>query len=351
MPDYSVFETSKWEKMTPFDRMEALQGLEISMAAEQGRTPRKVHPKSDFPSSTRGQYNPTDPGYLYINSSLINSNKENYQAMQTTIHEGRHAYQDDCVTGKAVALPQDANKIDSWSRNMPGRGGVYNQNDYTTYRFQPVEVDANNYAKERVNAIGSQYSQDSAFKSFCFKRDAQDRYSEMKAKVSYGADYEKVISQDIDKRFQAQSKLVSGNEQAQSSQMNPNNSAVSQTQAKQQNFQSAQKPVAPINQPSANKGIENMRSKTINHQTNAPKNTIQAGQNKGIEAMRQRTEQKQTGISASNTNQSANKGIESFKSKASGQATGSSQGGSAPATTNTPKSNANTQSKGNGQKR
>lgn len=205
MTDYIEFETSMWSKMSHDQRVDALQGLENSMAAEQGRPPRNIK-ASDLPPTRRGQYSPKDPSNLQVNNSLINSSDGNYQAMQTTIHEGRHAYQDDCVTGIATPQPQDKGKVETWSHNMPGRGGVYNNADkmgYPAYRYQPIESDANSYAKDKLNSIGSQYSQDPAFRQFCAQRDAQDRYSEAVAKNTYGNDYEQVIKQDIDKRYQA----------------------------------------------------------------------------------------------------------------------------------------------------
>lgn len=203
MVDLRIFKTSNWERMSNRQRVDALQELENSMASEQRRRPRTVLP-SALSNTTRGQYMPLDPDNLHINNQLIQNDHGNYQAMQTVIHEGRHAYQDDCVTRRTVPLSQDKGHLGSWAQNMPGRGGVYNNTFFVDYRYQPVETDANNYAKDKVNSFGNQYLHDPAYKQFCDKRDAQDRHTENVAISTYGNDYEQVIRRDIERRYQTQ---------------------------------------------------------------------------------------------------------------------------------------------------
>ncbi|MDR1135435.1 MAG: hypothetical protein LBL49_04550 [Clostridiales Family XIII bacterium] len=202
MANLNAFETSNWKQLPMQQRIEALQGLENTMAAKQGRAPRTITPDKNMPGARRGQYSPSEPDKLRVNADLIKSDKGNYQAMQTTIHEGRHAYQDDCIQGKAKPLPQDRSKAESWTHNMPGRGGVYNT-DGVNYRYQPVEADANSYAKGEMNGLSSQYGRDSAYVEFSAARDQNDRRTECYAKMQYGENYEQRIRQDIDKRYQS----------------------------------------------------------------------------------------------------------------------------------------------------
>jgi len=346
MQDYSVFETSNWKDMSYFERTEALQSLEIAMAAEQGRTPRKVH-SSDLPPTTRGQYNPTDPNYIYINSYLIKSNDGNYQAVQTTLHEGRHAYQDDCVSGKVVSMHKDTEKVCSWAINMPGRGGVYNR-DGVEYRYQPVEIDANDYAKEKMNSLAEQYSKDPAFKKFCGRSDAQDRYTETRARFSYGAEYKEIIKQDISNRYLAQSKLISGNEQARRSQEDSQKSTISQSHAKQQNLQSAQNANKLGSHSTSNKGIETMRSRMPNSNMNTPSTTGKDSYNKGIEAVRLKSEQRQKSGDMTQASKSPNKGIESFVNRVSEQTNQYTQGNMVSNNTGASKKGSKSNSEGQG---
>lgn len=204
MIDMQTFETKKWSKLDSFQRIEALQQLENSMALEQGRIARRIQYDNTMSPETRGQYSPMQPTILRVNAALIDSPDGNYQAMQTTIHEGRHAYQDDCVTGRINPLKQDKELVELWRHNMPGRGGEYNSpaKGFTGYRFQPVEADANRYAKSQIDSLHEQFSKDPSYQRFCLKRDIQDQYSETVARNTYGDDYEKVIENDINSRYQ-----------------------------------------------------------------------------------------------------------------------------------------------------
>jgi hypothetical protein len=239
MPNVSMFETSNWEKLSRRRRVEALQGLENSMAAEQGRSPRAVKSTKFKESGIRGQYRPQDTGSLHISKSLIKSNDGNYQAMQTAIHEGRHAYQDDCVTGKTNPSPQDKGKVASWSHNMPGHGGAY-YNSGAPYRYQPVEADANDYAKDKMNSFDTQLGKDPAYVRHSANRDTYDRYTDSLARQTLGNDYRQKISDGVERSYQAKQ---------QQKQMFPNQSAQKKTfdfkQDKVRREQKAQKTANP----------------------------------------------------------------------------------------------------------
>lgn len=203
--DVSAFKSSNWQSMNATQRVGALQGLEGNMAQQQGRQPRTVKTEK-MESGTNGYYSMADPQYVKLNADLVASPQGNYQAMQTTIHEGRHAYQDDCVRGRIAPQPQDQAKEESWKQNSSATGGVYNspQNSaFVDYRYQPKEADANTYAKDQMNSCGGQLSGDPAYHAFTEKRDAQDRYTAAAAKSAYGDNYEQVIREDIGRRYEA----------------------------------------------------------------------------------------------------------------------------------------------------
>ena len=205
MPDLSAFKSSDWDKLTPVERVAELQKLEGQIAKEQGRPERTVRIQN-MPDSTRGHYSMNDPNHLWINSNLVMEDKGNYQAMQTTIHEGRHAYQDDCIRGRIVPEPQDKGKVESWAHNSSAIGGVYNsaeKSSFIDYRYQPKEVDANNFANEKMDSFSSQFQDDKAFSEFSVNQNMENQYTEAVAKSTYGDNYEHVIQSDIEHRYQA----------------------------------------------------------------------------------------------------------------------------------------------------
>ena len=204
MIDLSAFKTSNWNKLSPDGRLEELQKLEKLMAETQSRTERTV--RIMYMPHSYGLYNTNDPKFLWLNSGLVMDNSRNYQSMQTTIHEGRHAYQDDCIRQKILPQAGDENKVELWRHNFPAAGGVYNKpsNGYTDYRFQPVETDANNFAKEKLDSFSVQL-RDDAYGEFIDLRNKREKHAADDAAALYGDDYEQVIKESVERKYQAKS--------------------------------------------------------------------------------------------------------------------------------------------------
>jgi len=149
-----------------------------------------------------------DPKCLSLNSSLVNDNNGSYQAMQTTIHEGRHAYQDDCIRGRIKPQPQDRGKVEVWAYNSSALGGVYygsSDNSFTDYRYQPKEADANNFANAKMNSFSNEFFQDQSYSYFTTKRDYENLYTEAIAKSTYGENYEQAVQGRVESDYQVKS--------------------------------------------------------------------------------------------------------------------------------------------------
>lgn len=157
------FQTEKWDRLSAKERLNHLQSLENDMAAEQGRKARKVTPKQ---CDCCGSYDWENPNKLYINQSYLESRVpgEQYDAMDTVIHEGRHAYQHDCIEGKIKNPPESQDTISTWSKNRPDE--IYNTDDFSRYRFQPIEADANDYANDKMASYKDKFDKDFNYKSY-----------------------------------------------------------------------------------------------------------------------------------------------------------------------------------------
>lgn len=172
--DFSQFQTSNWKNLvTKSERLTLLQKLEDTMANEQGRDGRKVKTDESVVGMACGYYDSNQPQYLYINECYIAEYSNNYCAMDTVIHEGRHAYQYDAINtyllngtiqgsklGNAPKAPTNRD-IELWIKNsMISNKPPYRKNHrkQAYYMFQPCEDDAHGYAYERMQQLELKYN-------------------------------------------------------------------------------------------------------------------------------------------------------------------------------------------------
>jgi hypothetical protein len=202
MPDPSVFESSSWKILSVAQRVKALQEIEDVMATRHGRQSRTVSPSNSIDDDL-GAYCPNNPDFLFINYDLIKSDTDSYLALETVMHEGRHAYQDDCVTGKIAPLPEDRMKVSSWAHNMPEREGYYEDTDYIIYRYQPTEIDTNDFTKDAMGSFGGHCQHDSMYQQYCLQRETADLRAETRARRDFGEDYKTEIAQIIEDKYKA----------------------------------------------------------------------------------------------------------------------------------------------------
>ena len=197
--DISSFTTSNWAGASPVERRESLQGLENFFAGVQGRTPRTVTVER-LDQGVMGQYSPSKSNSICISKELLEDNTGNFMAMDTIIHEGRHAYQDDCIMWKCAPLPTDIQSVGAWRENMPGRGGAYFNSGFS-YRYQPVEADAFSYAGLQMDAHRGVFGNDPNYIRYFVEREAEDDYHGIKANTALGGNYISIIAQDVKDTF------------------------------------------------------------------------------------------------------------------------------------------------------
>lgn len=193
-----AFRAENWSRLNPNARIRALQCVENRAADEQGRLPREVQyatflDDKDGGSAKRkrGFYNPEEPDYLTLNTTLIESDNP-FQAVATTFHEGRHAYQHDVVTGRT--LPEkNQDPIDAqiarenkkvWGENfLPNSHfSLKHGHTFSEYRYQSIEADANNYSDKKMNDLGLIFGNDLNYKEWNCKRQVENEGALIEAK-------------------------------------------------------------------------------------------------------------------------------------------------------------------------
>lgn len=183
---FTQFKPDLWAELSPDERLCLLQEAEYHAAEEENREPREIvtqpRPNNDY-----GAYLPSDPKKIYINEKLIQTLylDERYNttpgytasiALSTVLHEGRHAFQDDCIKGKNAYINgvesntrlSEHAKIDDetlklWKKQDLAYFHHTKDDPYLTplnkflqYFFQPVEDDAEAFAMRKLQEWADQ---------------------------------------------------------------------------------------------------------------------------------------------------------------------------------------------------
>ena len=146
----SGLQPEEWKQAQLHERIAALQTAEFQLADSQGR-PRCTISYFEGEPHELGMLDITNPVEIQINKESIVSDTPQ-QALQTVAHEGRHAYQLDCIKSPDRHPEADTAQVEQWRVNHEP-GNYVEPKDYQRYRDQPIEADAYQYAAEVQNYV------------------------------------------------------------------------------------------------------------------------------------------------------------------------------------------------------
>lgn len=147
----------QWKTLNVDEKINVLQVVENEMANRSQRLPCEISaepmPSSDN-SIQLGGYSPASKDISLNSEQLMAGSKygNDYSVhLDTTLHEGRHAYQDQAVTG--IVQHSDKAELEAWRDNMkPGHYIDYEQNP-RRYFSQPIEQDARAFAAKQSQQV------------------------------------------------------------------------------------------------------------------------------------------------------------------------------------------------------
>jgi len=154
---YCLFTDASWPSMDSDKRLAALQEVECRMARRQGR-PACPITAVQMPANSMGAY---DGDGITLNASLLKSPRTLFgkirpyggiAALETVIHEGRHAFQRAAICGKTTAKVPDKLRR-AWLVNTMGYMNGNGPAGFAFYAFQPMERDARSFAAREMSAI------------------------------------------------------------------------------------------------------------------------------------------------------------------------------------------------------
>ena len=194
---YNKFKSRKWIKYGPEKRHKILQALENKLAREQRREPLRVivHENSNWTCFgmfiARG-----DDKKIYIHENLLLDPSMRFHALETIIHEGRHATQYEKVTGEPLKWYEF--KAKRWRDNW--KGYFSSAEDLTIYNNQEIERDAQKFTIDKLKKLKRKYRNERDF-SYTLQANI-NRYenAELDAIKKYGIFHRYRINKKIKKK-------------------------------------------------------------------------------------------------------------------------------------------------------
>jgi len=201
----SGFRSENWSEADREQRLAELQALEDDMAEQQGREARTVRTDRDLPVEQQcdgyGYYWSAEPEYITIDEDSLDNPME---CMDTVIHEGRHAYQDDVVNDRIENDVPESTK-ESWAQNNECYQACGEKDvAFCDYYFQPIEADTNQYAKEMMDSYYDELGDDEAYSQYQSDSHREFYQAHFEAQETYGENYMQAIDNKVKTEYQAE---------------------------------------------------------------------------------------------------------------------------------------------------
>lgn len=192
---FSKFKLRKWSKYSSVKRMKILQALENKMAKKQHRDPIDVvvHERADWQNF--GMFSVVNgEKRLYVHENLILDPAYRFHALETIIHEGRHATQYEFINNKKLHWYNFKAKL--WKKNFAGY--VSASEDQLLYNNQEVERDAQKYTIKWLRKLEHKYRNEDDFYTTLRRNIYRYETSEAEARRKYGMFYKHKMRKKID---------------------------------------------------------------------------------------------------------------------------------------------------------
>lgn len=203
-----IFHFSSWQKASQTEKIKALQFLEYDYALKQGRYPAEVKVIDMNSINNIGSYGCKE-NRIYLNLNHLESKYDyaNYLCLAATLHEGRHAYQHVSINNKG--FHENEKEVQLWKMNSSDTGFYYSPDERESYRFQPVEIDANDYAEQELSNC-YQYIKDNigsderSYKQYFNLVERGLKIYEKEALKVHGPNYIEKIEKSIEREYNNQ---------------------------------------------------------------------------------------------------------------------------------------------------
>lgn len=193
---YSRFKLRKWKRYSSQKRLRVLQALENKMAKKQHREPIDVvvHERSDW--NCLGMFSwSNNSAKIYVHEKLILNIPDRFAALETIIHEGRHATQH--IIAFKENIPWWNFRAKRWKKNFSGY--VSSSDDRLLYNNQEVERDAQKYTIKMLKKLEYKYRYEDDFYKTLQMNEYRYNKADEEAKEKYGFFYKFKMRRKINK--------------------------------------------------------------------------------------------------------------------------------------------------------
>ena len=133
-----------WSLLSIDDKIDALQAIEKHTADFEGRAERIIKVE-EMKEGYYGYYNHLDSSYIHVSPFALETPEE---AVKTVLHEGRHAYQHDCLDNK-TGFPQPI--LDQFQEGFDNY--IDPEDNFLAYANNFTETDAEDYAAQQMRLL------------------------------------------------------------------------------------------------------------------------------------------------------------------------------------------------------
>lgn len=147
---FEKLSNGSWEKMDLNERVETLNKIEQFAAMMDKRPPAKFEIDSKMEKSRNGIYD-TNQNIIVQNAESVQGNNPD-KSIRDLLHEGRYAYQYDCITHPERHREVSDDQIKEWKNNFENYIVAGKNGDRRSYHNQPVERDARRFSKENYKS-------------------------------------------------------------------------------------------------------------------------------------------------------------------------------------------------------
>lgn len=193
---YGRFKLRKWKRYSSSKRLRVLQALENKMAKKNHRDPIQVvvHERSDWNCFGMFSVNNGEKR-IYVHENLIINPSYRFHALETIIHEGRHASQHKIIHDGKLKWWQFTAK--RWKKNFEGY--ISSSQDKVLYNNQEVERDAQKYTIKWLRKLSGKYKNEQDFNKTLERNEYRYEKAEIDARNKYGTFYKFKMRRKINK--------------------------------------------------------------------------------------------------------------------------------------------------------
>lgn len=190
---FSKFKLKKWKNLNPEKRLKVFIALEKKVAKKLSIEPLKLELKDDENWNCFGAFTVINGiKKIVLNENLLYEPKFRFHAMETIVHETRHAYQFSVVSRELKWYEFTAKK---WKRNWAGY--FSSSTDNLMYNNQSVERDAQKYSIKFLKKYKGKYWGEIDFRNTYEAVVYRYEQADIDARKKYGLFYKFKIEKNI----------------------------------------------------------------------------------------------------------------------------------------------------------